>query len=335
MAGQRTIKGQAALDYLEKFPDTPSLSLARKMYKENPEVFKGLNDARDTLRYYRGQKGNGSRKNIATTKFISKPSEFYNPYNLPESDAEDTPPYILPKNRNNILLLSDIHIPYHDINAVTAALDYGKEKEINTIYLNGDTFDFYGISRYEKDPRKRSFKDEIDACREFLFMLREHFPGVGIFFKMGNHEVRWEAFLKNKAPELLDMSEFRLSTVFRFGELFIEEIEDKRMAKAGLLSILHGHEFGRSVFSPVNPARGYYNRGKATMIAGHNHQTSEHSEKDLDDEVVTVWSTGCLCELKPDYMPFNKWNHGFAHIRVKESGHFNVKNMRIINGKIV
>lgn len=331
----RTIKGDTALEYLERFPDTPGTSLAKKMYNENKEVFKNVDDAHQKIRYYRGQLGNHNRKTMGESKFISKPSEFYNPYKLPESDAEETPPYILPKNRNNILLLSDIHIPYHDIDAVTAALDYGKEHDINTIYLNGDTFDFYGISRWEKDPRKRSFKDEIEACKEFLAALREHFPGVGIYFKMGNHEVRWEAFLKNKAPELLDMSEFKLSTIFRFGENFIEEIEDKRMTKAGKLNILHGHEFGRSVFSPVNPARGYYNRGKTTMIAGHNHQTSEHSEKNLDGEVVTVWSTGCLCELKPDYMPFNKWNHGFAHIKVKPSGHFNVNNMRIINGKIV
>jgi hypothetical protein len=42
----------------------------------------------------------------------------------------------------------------------------------------------------------------------------------------------------------------------------------------------------------------------------------------------------CLCELHPDYMPINKHHHGFAHVRVMDSGEFEVSNYRIVNGKI-
>ena len=54
----------------------------------------------------------------------------------------------------------------------------------------------------------------------------------------------------------------------------------------------------------------------------------------LDGKVVTTWSTGCLSELHPGYMPVNKWNHGFAVIRVDENGDFEVDNLRIIKVKV-
>ena len=63
--------------------------------------------------------------------------------------------------------------------------------------------------------------------------------------------------------------------------------------------------------------------------------TQTLARKMYDENKELFSSTGCLCELKPDYMPFNKWNLGFAHINVKPNGDYTVKNMRIINGKIV
>ncbi len=80
-----------------------------------------------------------------------------NPLDLPPSQESNYKPFKLPVNHNNILLLSDIHVPYHNIQALTLALKYGLENEVNTILLNGDIIDFYAISRFEKDPRKRNF----------------------------------------------------------------------------------------------------------------------------------------------------------------------------------
>jgi hypothetical protein len=120
----------------------------------------------------------------------------------------------------------------------------------------------------------------------------------------------------------------------RFNEIGIQEIKSKQVVKAGKLSLLHGHEFGHSVFSPVNPARGLYMRAKESSIIGHHHQTSEHSEKSLNGKVVTTWSVGALCGMKPDYMPYNKWNLGFAEIEFDKNRDFEVYNKRIINNKV-
>jgi hypothetical protein len=66
----------------------------------------------------------------------------------------------------------------------------------------------------------------------------------------------------------------------------------------------------------------------------HFHQTSEHTEPTISGEIITCWSVGCLCNLHPEYMPLNKWNHGFAEI-YNEDGFFNVKNRKIINYKLL
>ena len=140
--------------------------------------------------------------------------------------------------------------------------------------------------------------------------------------------------MSRKAPLILDVVDFEMENLLRFNDYGVKKIPDRAIVKAGKLSILHGHEFGRSVFSPVNPARGYYTRAKESVICGHNHQTSEHTEKSISGDIVTTWSTGCLSELSPDYMPYNKWNHGFAHIEVQKGGGYRVFNKKIIQGEV-
>lgn len=329
------------LEYLEKWKHLPTRTLARKIYEENKIAVKSIETARNKIRYLRHQLGEHNRKKISNeySKYKNKPAEMAiqnkipNPYYLPESEESEWEVFQVPKGNNRVLILSDVHIPYHNIKALTSCLDLAKSEKVNAVYLNGDIMDAYQLSRFVKDPRKRSFAQELEDTRNFLGILQDQLQ-CPIYYKLGNHEDRYEAFLKVKAPELLDVSEYKLANLLRFGQYGVQLIESKQLAKIGKLSVLHGHEFGRSVFSPVNPARGYYNRAKKSMIAGHNHQTSEHSEKSLDGEVVTVWSTGCLCELRPDYMPFNKWNHGAAIVHVEKSGNYDVHNFRIIEGKI-
>jgi hypothetical protein len=69
-------------------------------------------------------------------------------------------------------------------------------------------------------------------------------------------------------------------------------------------------------------------------MQGHNHQTSEHTESNMNGEITTTWSLGCLCELHPAYLPINKWNWGMALIDI-DGQNFEVRNKRIHNGKVL
>ena len=75
--------------------------------------------------------------------------------------------FIFLKDKNNILVLSDIHIPYQDNKALELAINYGIENKVNAIYLNGDTIDMYQGSRFIKDRRLRDLAGELELTRQF------------------------------------------------------------------------------------------------------------------------------------------------------------------------
>lgn len=321
-------KADVAREYRKKYGwEMPNLKLARIIYNENKLLFKDVEHARVSVRAIENKLG---KKNayIITKEMPTRPK---NPYNLPESDEAIYQPYDLKAKR--LLVLSDIHIPYHNIEALTCAFDFAKSEKPDAILLNGDTLDFFGLSRFSKDPKARSFAHELKTFKEFMDVIKKTF-NAKIYFKIGNHEERYFHFLWMKAHEIVGVEEFELENIIKSRAEGIEIIKDKRIIKAGDLNIIHGHEFGGSVFSPVNIARGLFLRGKVSAMQGHNHQTSEHTESNMNGEITTTWSLGCLCELNPSYLPINRWNRGFAVVDI-DGQNFEVRNKRIHKGKIL
>lgn len=311
--------------------EMPTRKLARIMYSENPLMFKNDEDARWAVRAIEGKVKTSGVKQT----HLLKGDRPKNPYKIPESSAEERLPFKLPLACNNILLISDLHIPYHDVNAITAAIDYGIENKVNCIFINGDLIDNHHVSRWERNPHKRDQKYEFDCTKEFLRVLRKCFPEAEIYWMKGNHCTRWEKFLLQKACEIWDDPYFSLEERLRLNEERVKLLDDKTLVKAGKLAITHGHHIFKGIFTPASPARGAFNKAKQSVIVGHLHRSSEHPEVDLEGNMTTCWTTGCLCELKPDYSPLaSNANHGFAHITIEKNENFHVKNMKIINGKI-
>lgn len=312
-------------------PDMPTLKLARILKNQNPLLYNDVEDARSKLRQIEGK---ANRKSDLKDKSLYRDEPRpYNPYAFPKSDETSYEPYRIDAKR--LLVLSDIHIPYHSISALTAAFDWGKDRNPDAILLNGDTIDCHLLSRFIKEPDKRDFAGELKAFKEFFQVLRNQFPKAQIYFKLGNHEERYNHFLMMKAGELHGVEEFALENIIKSRAEGIEIIGEKRIIKAGDLNIVHGHEFGGSIFSPVNIARGLFLRAKVSAMQGHNHQTSEHTETNMNGNIITTWSVGCLSELHPAYLPINKWNHGAADVEIEKSGEFQVTNVRIYKGEVL
>ncbi len=176
-------KTAIARKYREEYGiEMPTLKLARIMYGKEKLTFKDVEECRTFLRAIEGK--SWGKKPPNTLKVENRPK---NPYNLPESYQEKREPLQLPLTCNNILLISDLHIPYHDIDAITIALEYGVEHKVNTIFINGDLIDNHKVSRFESDPKKRSVKQEFDATKQFLVALRQIFPNAEIYWLKGNH----------------------------------------------------------------------------------------------------------------------------------------------------
>ena len=329
---KQTYKCDIAIEYCEKYIDFSTRAIARLLIKDHPLDFTESN-ARSMVQRLRNE--STSRKGIFESRDSETKKQFMKRnFELPESDYQKTENFIIPKGQNNILILSDIHFPYQDNKALNLALEYGIENKVNAIYLNGDTLDMYHGSRFVKDRRKRDLASELEIGRNFLKQLQDVFK-CPIYFKIGNHEKRWEDYLRIQAPELLGIADFELETILRFREFGVTLVKDKQIAMAGKLPIMHGHEWQGGFAPPVNPARGLYMKAKQSCIIGHHHRTSDHTETSFSGAVTTTCSTGCSCGLQPDYAPYNQYNHGFAHVQTDKDGTYYLKNIRIIDYKIV
>ena len=208
-----------------------------------------------------------------------------------------------------------------------------RKKKVSCILINGDLIDFATISRHEKDWRHRTIDEEFDAVKQFLKGLRKAFPKARIIFKEGNHDERWEKYLYVKAPEIFDCKDFQLEVILRCGELGIEVVKEKRKINIGRLTVLHGHEMPGG--GGVNPARSTFLKTLENTLIGHVHKTSQHTESTLNDHIISSQSTGCLCHLKPLWLPINKWNQGFAYVELDiKTGEYQLENIKIIKGKI-
>jgi predicted phosphodiesterase len=324
-------------EYLRRFPKAGSLSIGKMLYRDHGALWPSLEAARSSVRSLRGNNGGYHRSKIHDPEFKRPNQATGDPFGkLPESipSFDEVWGAVPLDGPAKCLVVSDIHIPFHDRDAVIAALKYGKERGADMVILLGDIADCFAVSFWEKDPRKRKFSEEIKSVKAFLDVVRETFPKGRIIYKLGNHEDRLERYMRVKAPELLGVPEFEFQAMFGLDANKIQLVKDNRPIRLGKLNLIHGHEYRFAISNPVNPARGLFLRGKSHGICGHFHQSSQHTERTLEQRSISTWSLGCLCDLHPEYSVLNNWTTGFGFVEVDKAGAFTVQNLRIVNGII-
>jgi predicted phosphodiesterase len=232
------------------------------------------------------------------------------------------------KNAKRILYISDIHFPFHEKRALEVALSHGEGKDC--IVICGDLFDFPSLSKFRKRPDQLFIKDAIDIGKQFFKYLREKFPKARIIFYTGNHDTRYEGYIYDHAPALFGLEFTKLEWLLDLKKLGVEYVENGVCMKAGSLYLLHGNETSAKG-GGINVARTIMLRTFSNVILGHFHRTQYSSIRDMDGSEKGTFVVGCLCGLKPKWLPKNDWNWGFAEIEIygKE---FEVLNKRILQG---
>lgn len=311
-----------------KHPDAPAKTLARRLVRESSGAIT-QEQARKRISRQFGVNGKKDRKNAkpVAPREQRKAGE-QRP--MPKSLAESWTPHVMDV-LGPVGIISDVHVPYHSEIAVASAIGFLKDQNLTGLLLNGDIADFYAISRYMKDPTQRDFKGELDAVRTFIEYVRHEFPQIPIVYKAGNHEERWTHWLWQHAPEICDDHRMSLGAWLDLDKHDITLVEDQRPVMLGKLPVLHGHELPRGMAAPVNVARGVFLRTGSSGLVGHSHRTSNHAESDMWHHETACWSTGCLCDLRPDYARINRWNWGFATATVHKGGAFDVQNYRVMS----
>ena len=321
-------KKEIAIEYRNNYgQEMPIRRLASILYDGHPDLFKDEENARNVLRYIEGKAGSYNRKHVKSD-CVMQETRPVNPYSLPKVDERNREPFQIPSGVRRMLVLSDLHIPYYHIPSVEKAIDYGKERNIDCILLLGDVLDNHNLSSYEKDPTRRSQEEELSICKAFLVRLKEIFD-VPIYWAKGNHDIRWESYIRKNAKDLATLKNFQLESVLALHEQNIITIDDKTIIKAGKLTLHHGHYlFGK--YGSENPCKAILDKTGTDFMIGHLH-------RHLEFEKVTVsgrkraYVLGCLSEvgLNVDYNPIvNQYRRGFAIVHLETDGNFEVEMVR-------
>lgn len=331
MANTKSKTLELVIATAKKYPTTGNRTLARLLAEQYPHAFKNIEVARSAVRAARGAKGVKHRKEIADKSAI-QPLRKHCTLEIPEGIRQTKEPMVFNKP-GKWLFISDPHVPYHDKKALTTALEHGVKHGCKNIYINGDFLDFYKISRFESSPEYRNPDEEIEIAIPILEQIARHFKGQRVF-KVGNHDARFEMYLAQKAPAVVGIKAFQLDKVLELDRLGFQYVSSKQWSVVGGLAVLHGHEFPRGLTDPVNVGRGVYNRLGDGGLVGHWHKTSRHVETSgLKRRMTVAHSTGCLCDVRPEYCPMTRWNHGFAELET-DGKEYHLRNF-IIEGNRV
>jgi hypothetical protein len=213
------------------------------------------------------------------------------------------------------------------------ALEYGYNKDVDCIIINGDFLDFSTISRFSYKPSEMRVVEQLENGFEVLKYLQGAL-GVKVVYHEGNHCNRIEQYMIRQAPELYSLN--KLEKLLHLDSLGVDFVSGVQYMKFGNLNIAHGDKIVKGIFAPVNAARGVFTKTNTNTMIGHVHRTSEHIESDMNGKIIGCYSTGCLTTVRPDYNPqVSKHNQGFAVVeKDPNTNDFEVDNKKIINGKI-
>ncbi len=230
-----------------------------------------------------------------------------------------------------VIVLSDIHIPYEDKDAVEIAISYMKDNTPDHIVLNGDIADFYTVSSYDKYTRNRpTLQDEIEAVISFLRRLRDLFPDAKISFLEGNHETRLRKYIQKNADAFTELDALTLPKLFKVEEVQVDYYGPSEPLEIGKLLITHGELCRKAAGST---ARGHRDKYNSSILVGHIHRGSVAFQRVKDGQHIMI-ENPCLCDMKVEYGTFFDWLHGFTEILAYPDGEIVAHTHPIINKKL-
>ena len=254
---------------------------------------------------------------------------------IDNQDAIRTTPEQLPASEQSELILSDLHIPYHDKAFLETVLTFADERKPDVIVLLGDIIDFYQISRFTKKPVpvKKSVKVEMEETRAFLAGLRGRYPEARIIYRLGNHEERLDSYLLSRAEDIYELVDDLLPTSLGLSTLNIE-LMTKHFC-LGKLWRFHGHEKPRGG-NPTYILTVKWKYIHDNFVVGHFHRSEQRTFTHIQpgkrfEGLAIGW--GARPEAA-EYAPINQWNQGFGWVDYDSQGNFRGQSYKVVDGEI-
>jgi hypothetical protein len=240
-----------------------------------------------------------------------------------------------------ILLIPDVHAPYHDKRAFACALAVARGWRPDVTVCLGDFADNARISRYRIDPRKMlSFKDEVVGARVCFEELDDAVTAGGCTtkeFLQGNHDLRMQNYVLDRAPDLIELPGVDWDDQLGIKELGWKFTAYKESIQYGKLRLTH--DVGRA---GINAARQSVVDMGASVGIGHTHRLQVHYIGQLDGDRHVGATFGWLGDpLAISYRHRDSVKRdsihglGVVHMLCDGSGLFWLQAVPIIKGQCV
>jgi predicted phosphodiesterase len=230
-----------------------------------------------------------------------------------------------------ILFLSDLHCPYHDRRAFALFLQVAHAFQWDTLVSIGDFYDCYSVSSYTKDPRKEaSLKRELAQGRKDCLVPLNKVKVRRKLLLKGNHDIRPDSYLKEKAPEWYEV--FLEQDWFGFKSSGWEVYEYRHHASIGKLILTHD--------VAANGALAVLNAVQDNVVTGHDHQIN-YVIRGTALGVTHVSATfGWMGDMNhAEYMhnikAMRNWSLGFGVGYLRPNGYIYLVPVPIIKGSCV
>lgn len=218
-----------------------------------------------------------------------------------------------------VIIVNDLQIPFQDKAAVEAVSKFWDDFSPDLEIYNGDIFDFYNISAFDKNPSRRfKLQDELDESYAWLESRADANPSARRIFIEGNHEDRLRRFLWKFSSELSNLRVLEFEKLLGFEELGIENL--KYMSVLDFLGyrVEHGYKSSASKAYPVNVSRFMAIATGSSGLCGHTHHFSSYAWTDAGGSHSYI-ENGCLCRFDLEYAPFPNWQRAFTYGVVKNN----------------
>lgn len=240
-------------------------------------------------------------------------------------------------NTLKMLVIPDVHAPYHHIHAYRCLLDVARRWRPDVAVCLGDFADFAAVSSHPKDPRRlMPFVDEVGAVNDALDELDLALKQGGCRtkdFLQGNHETRLDRYMMKQAPDVREFVDW--------ADLLKLDRRNWRvtpyMKAIGYGHLQLSHEFGRF---GANAARSVMVDLGHSGAFGHTHRLCVEYKGQLDGSRHVGATLGWLGDPAAiDYRHANAVRrdsiHAIGVIHFRADGTFWLQAVPIIKGRCV
>ena len=280
----------------EPYPEITNYDIVRKRFNENKYLI-SKEDIDNNFSYYTYEEAYK-----ALCQYIGKKREIKTP------NKKKT-------KRSKILVLSDPHIPFHNIALIKKVVN--EHKDADTLIIPGDFLDCYSVSRFSKK-FDIPLKEELTQATSVLDWLAEKFPQIIIL--EGNHTDRVRKHFDSRiSHDLMFLVQYDVLDLISRKYKNVEVVKDKYTFPNDNGEVEIGHfkvigkdcligHFERSSIIPIRAAQYSYqwiaNWGEhfgikniRLFLTGHTHRLSKYP---LNNGIPVIGETGTVCKIQ-DY----------------------------------